>query len=121
MANAAAPSSSSVSTSPRRLPPFFPLVPPACREQSRPFFECFSDASAFDGAAEHADVGARALAACGDARLDAYEACAARHLTERQKGTWAAPQSYLEQAKAAVVAAAPTASAVASAGAAASK
>ena len=89
-------SPSSSSSSALRLPSFFPLVPPACREASRPFFECFSAESAFDGAAAHEGAGRAALASCAaGGRLDAYVACAEANLSPKQRATWQAPQNYL--------------------------
>ena len=81
---------------PARLPPFFPLVPPACRAAAAPFLECFSRASAFDGSAARAQAGREALAECaGEGRLAAYAACAEAHLSAKQRTTWQAPQNYL--------------------------
>ena len=79
-----------------RLPSFFPLIPPACREASRPFFECFSTESAFDGAAAHEGAGRAALASCATGgRLEAYVTCAEANLSPKQRATWQAPQNYL--------------------------
>jgi hypothetical protein len=92
----------SSSPAPLRLPSFFPLVPATCREAARPFFDCFSAESAFDGSPERADAGKAALARCAEGgRLAAYVACAEQHLSAKQRTTWQAPQNYLALAGAA--------------------
>ncbi len=41
-------------------------------------------------------IGRQALAKCAD-KLPMYTACAEKHLTAKQKSTWAAPQHYTQQ------------------------
>jgi len=95
-------SASPSSSPPLRLPSFFPLVPAACREAARPFLDCFSAESVFDGSPARADAGKAALARCAEGgRLAAYVACAEQHLSEKQRTTWQAPQNYLALAGAA--------------------
>ena len=95
MASPSAPAASPVT----HLPPYFPLIPRACADAARPFFECFSEASVFDGRPENAGAGRAALALCGDARLADYIRCAEKHLTTKQTTTWAAPDSYINGAR----------------------
>lgn len=44
-------SSSSLSSSPVsfHLPSYFPVVPKPCKEAAAPFFQCYSEASVYDG------------------------------------------------------------------------
>ena len=104
MASSSSSSASSTAAAPALLPSFFPLVPPACRDAARPFFECFSAESAFDGAAAREGAGRAALASCASGgRLEAYVSCAEANLSPKQRATWQAPQNYLALAGAVAV------------------